>query len=1306
MFNPLSTHRSQARGRPVRGATDAVVPIRLAIISLDSHRASTLNAARLRLLAELPGLSLQLHAATEFAADPARLKACLDDIARADIVFANMLFMEDHCALVQSALEARREQCDAMVVCLSSAEITKLTRLGRFDMRKPAGPVVSLLRKLRGSGSGQSANSGQVAEANTASAGPVGRSAFSQRQANAEAPRSAGEKQMAMLRRLPRILRFVPGTAQDVRAYFLCMQYWLSGSQDNLVNLVRFLVDRYAGGPREVLRGKLRVDDPVEYPDVGVYHPKIPGLVSASAADLPRSPHAPQRPRVGVLVLRSYVLAGNVAHYDAVIAALEARGLEAVCAFASGLDARGAIERFFFDARGVPTIDALVSLTGFSLVGGPAYNDARAAEAILARLDVPYVAAQPVEFQMLEQWEGSERGLLPVEATMMVAIPELDGATGSIIFGGRSQSAPGQEQRDMRPHPERVDTLAARVAQLVRLRTTPKSQRRLAIVIFGFPPNAGAIGTAAHLDVFASLWNLLGRLAEEGWQLERPASVEALRKEVLLGNASRFGTPANVVHAIPVDHHVLRETWLEEISAQWGPAPGREQSDGRSIFVLGARFGEVLIAVQPAFGYEGDPMRLLFERSFAPTHAFAAFYRYLREDFGAHALLHFGTHGALEFMPGKQCGLSRHCWPDRLVGDCPNFYLYAANNPSEGTIAKRRAAATLLSYLTPPLAQAGLYAGLLDLKALIERWRSLAPHEATQRDNVAQMLFAQARELELFDAAVGPGSVPADTLVAQLSSRIRELECSLIPEGMHVLGAPVHGETLATLLRSMEQAACETGSEGTGRLGAAIDAIVHEIEAHRGKGLAAEALLGALETRCQRIASSHALRREEVHSVLRAACFLAVDQESPAIVAALDGRFVRPSPGGDLLRTPEILPTGRNIHGFDPYRIPSRFAMADGLRQANLLIARHCAEGHGFPESIAMVLWGSDNLKTEGAPIAQALALIGARPRFDSYGRLSGAVLIPLAELGRPRIDLVMSLSGIFRDLLPLQTRMLAEAAYLAAQADEEPGMNFVRRNALAHMQAQGCDFDTACLRVFSNADGAYGANVSHMIENARWEEEDELAETFARRKSFAYDRRGVASEQAPLLRAALAGVALAYQNLDAAETGVTSLDQYFDSLGGISRAAHQAGGAAIPVYISDQTQGSPRVRTLQEQVDLETRTRMLNPRWYEGMLKHGYEGVRQIEAHLTNTMGWSATTGKVPAWVYQQVTETFIKDPGMRERLAALNPTASAKLVNRLLEAHERSYWQPDADTLRALHEASDDIEDRIEGVWEGATV
>ena len=317
------------------------------------------------------------------------------------------------------------------------------------------------------------------------------------------------------------------------------------------------------------------------------------------------------------------------------------------------------------------------------------------------------------------------------------------------------------------------------------------------------------------------------------------------------------------------------------------------------------------------------------------------------------------------------------------------------------------------------------------------------------------------------------------------------------------------------------------------------------------------------------------------------------------------------------------------------------------------------------------------------------------------FGRLAGAALIPLAEMTRPRIDVMITMSGIFRDLLPLQIKLLAEAAFLAASADEPAELNFVRKHALAFQAAQGADIETAALRVFGNADGAYGANVNHLLEAGTWQDEDELAECYTKRKGFAYGRTGRPMKQGKLLDSVLAGVELAYQNLDSVELGITTVDNYFDTLGGISRAVRRAkGGEASPVYIGDQTRGEGAVRTLDEQVSLETRTRILNPKWYEGMLKHGYEGVRQIETHVTNTMGWSATTGGVAPWVYQKITETYLLDPVMRDRLASLNPTSAAKVADRLIEAHQRNYWQPDAETLAALQRAGEDLEDRLEGV------
>ena len=1211
-------------------------PIRITIVTLDDHLAGAVARAEATLRRQIPGLSLSLHSAAQWGEDALALERCNEDIAKADIVIATMLFMEDHIQCVLPALQARRDSCDAMVVAMSAGEVAKLTRMGRFTTHSSGG-LRAFLKKMRG---------------------------------KTEKSGVAGAKQMKMLRRIPRLLKFIPGAAQDVRAYLLTLQYWLAGSDDNVVNLVAFLISRYAEGPRKALRNSVEVGDPVEYPEVGVYHPRLKGRMGEDAQALRALSNGP-RGTVGVIVMRSYLLASNTAHYDGAIAALEARGLSVIPAFASGLDARPTIEQFFMK-DGRPTIDALVSLTGFSLVGGPAYNDSSAAEEILSKLDVPYLAAHPLEFQTLEQWNESERGLMPVEATIMVAIPELDGATSPTVFGGRS-SAATDGGRDMQADAGRVAILAARVEKLVALRKTALAQRKIGVVLFNFPPNAGSVGTAAFLSVFESLHNTLTGLKEAGYSVDLPESVDALRDCMLKGNSAEYGAQANVHACIAAEDHVRDEPFLSEIEAQWGPAPGRQQSDGASIFVLGAQFGNVFVGVQPAFGYEGDPMRLLFEKSFAPTHAFSAFYRWMRKDFGADAVLHFGTHGALEFMPGKQCGMSGACWPERLIGDLPNLYLYASNNPSEGAIAKRRAAATLISYLTPPVAHAGLYRGLLELKSSLESWRALAPDAEAERTRLAPLLQAQAASVDLAQAE--PEWSEPDAQIDALSNRVLELEYTLIPHGLHVVGKPAAREDRIDTLLSMAD-----NADGSKPSRDAITALVD--------GAAPSAISDAPEQvkALSALAVTNALLEQE--------------HEVPAILRALDARYIRPAPGGDLLRTPDVLPTGRNLHGFDPFRIPSAFAMSEGARHAQLLIDRHMSEGAAFPRTIAFVMWGTDNLKSQGVPIAQALCLLGAEPRFDGYGRLCGAQLIPLSELGRPRIDVIVTLSGIFRDLMPLQTRLLAEATFLAASADEDIEMNFVRKHALEYMQANGCDIETAALRVFSNADGAYGSNLNNAIESGAWEEEDELAEMYARRKCFAYGRNGKSARQPALLNAVMANVDIAYQNLESVELGVTTLDQYFDNLGGLSRLAKRASGAAPAIYIGDQTRGAGAVRTLNEQVALETRTRILNPKWYEGMLKHGYEGVRNIEAHVTNTMGWSATTGEVDSWVYDKIAQTYMLDPEMRARLTALNPTSAAKVASRLIEANERKYWNADEATLEALRRASEDIEDHIEGV------
>ena len=1157
------------------------------IITLDSHSAGPVSRVQAKLKPFFPTLEITVHAAAEWAENPSSLDAAKKDIFDADIIIANLLFLEEHVRAILPTLKTKRENCDALVGCISSKEVVSLTKMDRLDMSKPTTGFLSLLKKLRGS-----SKSGKPA---------------------------SGKRQMSILRRLPKILKFIPGKAQDVRSYFLTMLYWLGGSDDNVESMIIYLCQKYG---KLKGKGNLVAKPPIEYPETGLYHPKLKSRVSTEIRDIPVKKNV--KGKVGLLLMRSYVLSGDTAHYDAVISELESLDLQVIPAFSASLDSRPAINEFFY-VNSKLNVDCILSLTGFSLVGGPAYNDSQAAEEILSKLDVPYIAAHALEFQTLPNWEENNLGLGPVETTMLVALPEIDGAIAPTVFGGRV--AHGLE---MQPCHERVKNLSLKVKKYVDLRTKSTSDKKISIVLYGFPPNAGAVGTAAYLDVFQSLFNTLLRLKEEGYFVELPSSIDELKENILNGNKDRYGQEANVYKRISADDIVLNEPYLKDIEETWGPAPGKLQSDGSGLFILGQKFGNIFIGIQPVFGYEGDPMRLLFEKGFAPTHAFNTFYRFIRNEIKSDAIIHFGMHGALEFMPGKKSGVSESCWPDRLIGEIPNIYIYAANNPSEGSLAKRRSNAVIISHLTPPLSKAGLYKGLLELKESLIQFRQ--EHDKTKNlSDLKQLIKDQAEALEI--------DFGNDFEILQ--SKLYELEEALIPEGLHIIGSPPSKNARDSYLD----------------------------------------VIPGLENKKDRDHFDQ---------------LLTVDCELQGLMDALNGKYIKPVPGGDIIRSPEILPTGRNMHAFDPFRMPTSFAMQEGKNQTKALLEAQSK----MPETVAMVLWGSDNIKTDGGSIAQAMNLMGAKPFFDDYGRLSGAELIPLEELGRPRIDVLMTLSGIFRDLLPLQIKMLADAAKKAALADEPLEMNYVKRNTLDFVKKHTLKIEQAVLRVFSNAEGTYGSNVNHLVSSATWDEEDQLADTYENRKSYAYDSKGKCSRQTQLLQAILEQVDCTYQNLESVELGVTTVDHYFDTLGGITRAVKRARGEDTPVYIGDQTRGGSKVRALADQIALETRSRSLNPKWFEPLLKHGYEGVRHIESQVTNTLGWSATTGQVEPWVYGKLSETFILDEEMRRRLASLNPAASLRVANRLMEAHDRSYWEPDEETLEALRDSLAELEDNLEGV------
>ena len=567
-------------------------------------------------------------------------------------------------------------------------------------------------------------------------------------QARGRGGRSKHTQYLRFVERMPALLRFVPGAGRlrDVKNYLYLFCYFLQPTPANVSSMLLYALKHYGGDAR---LAKAKVPPPEAVPAVGVYHAEAESVFESFEAY--RRWHDARARRegrqtleasktVGLLLMRTNVVSGTRRHYDALVSAVEREGLAALPVISTFMDNRDACARFFVGEDGRPRVSQIVSLTGFSFVGGPAMNDSEAAVEYLKGLNVPLRSAVSLDVQTIEAWRDSWTGLNPVQAGMQVAIPEIDGATEPFVYGGMTGG--GAEPVALE---ERCRRMARRLRRWNSLQTEQRDRQKLALVVFCFPPNKGNIGTAADLDVFPSLHEILTRLSADGYSVEVPTDADALREMLLGGNSESFGAVANVAYRMSVEEYLRLCPYAEEVEKEWGTAPGSVNTFGRDLLIQGVQLGNVFVAVQPTFGYEGDPMRLLMSRGGAPHHGFAALYTYLEKVFGADAVVHVGTHGALEFMPGKQVGLSGECWPDRLIGEMPHVYIYSVNNPSEGSIARRRSYAGLVSYLTPPVEDAGLYSELASLKELLTAYRQSA--DARERERLYEAIEEKAGAL-------------------------------------------------------------------------------------------------------------------------------------------------------------------------------------------------------------------------------------------------------------------------------------------------------------------------------------------------------------------------------------------------------------------------------------------------------------------------------------------------------------------------------------------------------------------------------
>ncbi len=1324
------------RVMPVEGQSHKVI-MKIVYLVLEPQYQNALTEAALTLNKSNKDLGIELNGyLIEELRDETNYSDFKADIAQADIFIGSLIFIEDLAQKVVEAVKPHRERLKAAIVFPSMPEVMRLNKLGSFSMAQ-LGQSKSLIGD------------------------------FMKKKKEAD---GAGfqDSMLKLLNTLPSILKYLPvEKAQDARNFILSFQYWVGGTPENLRNFFLLLADKYVLKKDD--KGKnldLKFKEPEVFPDLGIWHPLAPKMFeniseyldwTKSRKEL--SKDSLEGPRIGLVLQRSHIVTGDDAHYVAVIQELEFRGATVIPVFCGGLDFSKPVEEFFYDSVNTKNIlvDGVVSLTGFALVGGPARQDHPKAIEALKKLNRPYMVALPLVFQTTQEWEGSDLGLHPVQVALQIAIPELDGAIEPIVLSGRDD-ATGKAHTLQ----DRVDSIAERAIKWSSLRIKPRNKKKLAITIFSFPPDKGNVGTAAYLNVFGSIYKVLQEMKAKGYDIkDLPKDSKGLMEKLIHDPEALEGSPElTIAHKMSVKEYEKLTPYSSRLEENWGKPPGNLNSDGQNLLIYGCHFGNVFVGVQPTFGYEGDPMRLLYSKSASPHHGFAAYYTYLEKVWEADAVLHFGTHGSLEFMPGKQMGMSETCYPDSLIGGLPNLYYYAANNPSEATIAKRRGYASTISYLTPPAENAGLYKGLKELSELVGSYQQL--RESGRGVQIVNAIIETSKKCNLDKDVSLPEEDAAsldidqrDSIVGSIYGQLMEIESRLLPCGLHTIGMPPKAEEAVATLVSI--AALEREQEKIrslpGLLAEAIGKNIDDIYKGNNNGdllsvelnkkitdtsrEAVKALVLSLSGSDGRVTLRKTLitriidflkslgfnfpspwlnkciknnfknidvkELDKLFDYLRF-CLnqICADEEMESLLKALDGDYVLPGPGGDPIRNPGVLPSGKNIHALDPQSIPTAAAVASAKVVVDKLIEKQKEEEGGWPETIACVLWGTDNIKTYGESLAQILWFVGVKPKADSVGRVNKLELLSLEELGRPRIDVVVNCSGVFRDLFINQMALIDQAVKMAAEADEPIEQNFVRKHSLEQSKKQGVSLRDASCRVFSNSSGSYSSNVNLAVENSTWEEEDELQEMYLSRKTFAFnaDNPGEMNQNREVFESVMKTADVTFQNLDSSEISLTDVSHYFDSDPTNLISKLRDDGKKPSSYIADTTTANAQVRSLSETIRLDSRTKLLNPKWYEGMLNSGYEGVREVSNRLNYTLGWSATSGQVDNFVYEESNETFINDPEMRKKLMELNPHSFRRIVGTLLEVNGRGYWDTSEENIEQLKELYQEVEDKIEGV------
>ncbi|MEB3359264.1 MAG: magnesium chelatase subunit H [Synechococcales bacterium] len=1251
------------------------------IAGFESFNADLYRQAAALAQGRCPELEVCVFSDRDLTTHPDQVEAAL---AGADVFFGSLLFDYDQVLW----LRERAQAIPIRLVFESALELMSLTQLGKFAIGdKPKGmpkPVQFILSKFGGN--------------------------------QREEDKLAGY--LSFLKVGPKLLKYIPvGKVQDLRNWLVIYGYWNAGGSENVAAMLWYLAETYLG---------LAVGDipPVlETPNMGLLHPDYVGYFESPKAyldwyfnhthqlDENRSPSFPSEsaPTVGILLYRKHVITKQP-YIPQLIRYFEQAGLIPVPIFINGVEGHVAVRDWMttdheqqrrrqgmVDTPSLSSeavkVDAIASTIGFPLVGGPAGSmeagrQVEVAKRILAAKNVPYFVSAPLLIQDIHSW--TRQGIGGLQSVVLYALPELDGAIDPVPLGGLVGDR-------IYLIPERVQRLTHRIQNWIALRQKPPADRKIAIILYGFPPGYGATGTAALLNVPQSLIKVLQALKEQGYDLgdTLPTDGEALIQQVKAADDAYVsqvpaGIPFTEMGTTTVSTRQL-ESWLgylltHRIEKHWKSLTDSgirtlvaERREDSQYLLGGVQLGNVWIGVQPPLGLQGDPMRLMFERDLTPHPQYAAFYQWLQHEFKADAVVHFGMHGTVEWLPGSPLGNTGYSWSDILLGNLPHLYLYAANNPSESMLAKRRGYGVLISHNVPPYGRAGLYKELVALRDLIGEYREDPDQNFLLKEAICKKIldtglnadcpFEEARKLGIEftpeNARLFSKEVFNQYLV-RLYEYLQVLENRLFSSGLHVLGEPPTPEALASYLNAY------FGED------LPADAIRQMVESG---AIAAAAPPETLAT-AQQIRDLLQQTTDELTNLLR----------------GLNGEYIPPAPGGDLLRDGVgVLPTGRNIHALDPYRMPSPAAYERGRAIAQRIITQHLEEHGTHPETVAVMLWGLDAIKTKGESIGILLELVGAAPVKEGTGRIVRYDLVPLAQVGHPRIDVLGNLSGIFRDSFVNIIELLDDLFRRAADADEPVEQNFVRKHAL-ELRSQGIDNPSA--RLFSNPAGDFGSLVNDRVVDANWESGEELGETWQGRNTFSYGRSDKGQARPEILNTLLKSTDRIVQQIDSVEYGLTDIQEYYANMGGLKKAAEMRRGRTVTTSIVESFSNDTTPRKLEDLLRMEYRTKLLNPKWAEAMAAQGSGGAYEISQRMTALMGWAGTVNFKENWVYDQAADTYALDGAMAERLRQANPEAFRNIVSRMLEAHGRGFWHPDDEKLERLRELYDQTDETLEGV------